>query len=47
MELSLPPPERRIIIVAFLPDNNARSCALHPFGCGNIVVLHRDDDGVG
>ncbi len=47
MELSLPPPECRIIIVAFLPDNNAQSCALDPFGCGNIVVLHRDDDGVG
>ena len=47
MELSLPPPERRIIIVGFLPDNNGRSCALHPFGCGNIVVLHSNDGGVG
>jgi len=44
---SAPPPERRIIIVGFLPDNNGRSCALHPFGCGNIVVLERADGGVG
>ena len=44
---SLSPPERRIIIVGFLPDNNGRSCALHPFGCGNIVVLQRGDGGVG
>ena len=48
MELSsAPPPERHIIIVGFLPDNNGRSCALHPFGCGNIVVLERADGGVG
>ncbi len=46
-ELSLPPPDRRIIIVGFLPDNNGRACALHPFGCGNIVVLERADGGVG
>ena len=46
MELSLPP-DRRIVIVGFLPDNNGRSCALHPFGCGNIVVLERADGGVG
>ena len=43
----LPPPERRIVIVGFLPDNNGRSCELHPFGCGNIVVLQRGDGGVG
>jgi hypothetical protein len=50
MVLPLPPlplPERRIVIVGFLPDNNGRSCALHPFGCGNIVVLQRNDGGVG
>ena len=45
--LSSPPPDRRIIIVGFLPDNNGRACALHPFGCGNIVVLERADGGVG
>jgi hypothetical protein len=44
---TLPPPERRIVIVGFLPDNNGRSCDLHPFGCGNILVLQRVDDGVG
>ena len=43
----LPPPERSIVIVGFLPDNNGRSCALHPFGCGNIVVLQCNDGGVG
>ncbi len=47
MERSPPPPDRRIAIVGFLPDNNGRSCALHPFGCGNIVVLERADRGVG
>ena len=47
MELSSPPPGRRIIIVGFLPDNNGRSCALHPFGCGNIVVLEHAYGGVG
>jgi hypothetical protein len=30
-----------------LSDNNGRSCALHPFGCGNIVVLECADGGVG
>ena len=44
---TLPPPERRIVIVGFLPDNNGRSCALHPFVCVNILVLQRGDDGVG
>jgi hypothetical protein len=43
----LPPPERRIVIVGFLPDNNRRSCAVHPFGCGNILVLQRGNGGVG
>ena len=48
MELSsAPPPDRRIIIVGFLPDNNGRSCALQPFGCSNILVLERADCGVG
>ncbi len=47
MELSLPSPECRIIIVSFLLDNNKWSCGLHPFGCGNIVVLHCDGGGVG
>jgi len=45
--LPLPPPKCHIVIVGFLPDNNGRSCALHPFGCGNIVVLQCNDGGVG
>jgi hypothetical protein len=43
----LPPPEHRIVIVGFLPDNNGRSCAVHPFGCGNILVLQHGNGGVG
>jgi hypothetical protein len=31
MELSLPPPDWRIVIVGFLPDNNGGSFALNPF----------------
>ena len=37
----------RIVLVGFLPDGNGRSCDLHPFGCGNSVVLNWDDYGVG
>ena len=37
----------RIVLVGFLPDGNGRSCASHPFGCGNSMVLNRDDLGVG
>ena len=37
----------RIVLVSFLPDGNGRSCELHPFGCGNILVVNRDDMGVG
>jgi len=36
IELSFPP-ERRIIIARFLPDNNGRSCGLHPFGCRTLL----------
>ena len=43
----LPPPVRRIVIVGFLSDNNGQSCALHPFGCGNILVLQRGNGGEG
>ncbi len=32
---------------SFLPDGNGRSCVLHPFGCGNILVLNQEDLGVG
>ena len=37
----------RIVLVGFLPDSNGRCCAQHPFGCGNALVLNRDDMGVG
>ena len=37
----------RIILVGFLPRDNVRSCELHPFGCGNTLVLNREDGGVG
>ena len=42
-----PPPGCRIVIVGFLTDNNGCSCALHPFGCGNIMVLQSTDGGLG
>ena len=37
----------RIVLFGFLPDGNGRSCGLHPFGCGNSLVLNREDSGVG
>ena len=37
----------RIVLVGFLPDGNGPSCVSHPFGCGNSIVLNRDDLGVG
>ncbi len=37
----------RIVLVGFLADNNGRNCELHPFGCGNSLVVNRDDGGVG
>ena len=37
----------QIVLVGFLPDCNGRSCELHPFGCGNSLVLNQDDYGVG
>jgi hypothetical protein len=37
----------RIVLVGFLPYDNGRNCELHPFGCGNALVLNRDDYGVG
>ena len=37
-----------IILVGFLPNDNGRSCALHPYGCGNALVLEGDNShGVG
>ncbi len=37
----------RINIVGFLECNNGRTCDMHPYGCGNIMVLERPDNGVG
>ena len=36
-----------VFLSVFLPDSNGRSCSSHPFGCGNSMVLNRDDLGVG
>ena len=36
-----------IVLVSLLECNNARSCELHPFGCGNSLVLNKEDWGVG
>ena len=37
----------RIVLVGFLSDSNSHSCDLHPFGCGNSLVVNRADMGVG
>ncbi len=37
----------QVILVGFLPNDNGRACALHPFGCGNSLVLETSSRGVG
>ncbi len=38
----------QIILVGFLPNDNGRSCFVHPYGCGNALVLEADNShGVG
>ena len=37
----------QIVLVGFLPCDNGQSCDMHPFGCGNLLVLNREDYGVG
>ena len=37
----------RINIVGFLECSNGRTCDMHPYGCGNILVLEHPDNGVG
>ena len=37
----------RIVLVGFLECNNGHNCKLHQFGCGNSLVLNREDCGVG
>ena len=27
-----------IVLVGFLPDDHGRSCAGHPYGCGNVLI---------
>ena len=37
----------RIVLVGFLPCDNGCSCDLHPFGCGNSLVINWDNHGLG
>ncbi len=37
----------QVILVGFLPNDNGWSCALHPFGCCNALVLATSSHGVG
>jgi len=34
-----------LALVGFLPDDNGHNCDLHPFGCGNALILTHDDWG--
>ena len=47
ISVAYPLPHLRIIIVSFVESNNGRRRNLHPDGCGNSLVLERDDHGVG
>ncbi len=47
MELAYPPPKRHFKLVGFIATNNGRTCEMHPYGCGNKLVVERDDHGVG
>ena len=46
MELTPPPPDQPIVVIGLVPKNTGRSCALHHFACGSIVVLQHTDGGV-
>ena len=37
----------RFVLFVFLPCDGGRSCDMHPFGCRNLLVLNREDYGVG
>ena len=37
----------QIVLVSFLPCDNGRSCNLHPFGCGNLLMLNCPDYRIG
>ncbi len=47
MKVGYPPPEHPIMIVGFIKSNNGHTCEMHPYGCGNKLVVERDDHGVG
>ncbi len=47
ISIMFPPPHLLVIIVGFVESNNGRRCDLHPDGCGNSLVLERDDHGIG
>ena len=36
-----------MILVGFIESSNGRKCDAHPDGCGNSLVLEREDNGVG
>ena len=36
----------QIVLVGFLPNDHGRSCAAHPYGCGNALI-EEEDNGVG
>jgi hypothetical protein len=46
ISITFPPPHMRDD-VGFVESTNGRRCDLHPDGCGNSLVLERDDHGVG
>jgi hypothetical protein len=35
----------RVVLVGFLPESYGCHCVLHPFGCGNALVLNQNDMG--
>ena len=36
----------QIVLVGFFSCDNGQSCDMHPFGCGNLMVLNREDNGI-
>ena len=47
ISITFPPPHLHVIIMGFVESNNGCRCDLHPDGCGNSLVLERDDHHVG
>ena len=46
-ELAYSPPHDRITIVGFIMTNNHQAWDMHPYGCGNKLVMETDNYGVG